>query len=46
MTGEITAAGEARIRRDLIDVALGRSPADTLLRLDRLLDQLDRLLDR
>ncbi|QEW19595.1 Adenine deaminase [Marinibacterium anthonyi] len=38
MTGEITAAGEARIRRDLIDVALGRSPADTLLRLDRLLD--------
>ncbi|CAN0564259.1 unnamed protein product, partial [Ectocarpus sp. 12 AP-2014] len=38
MTGEITAAGEARIRRDLIDVALGRSEADTLLRLDRLLD--------
>lgn len=35
---EITAASETAIRQDLIDVALGRSPADTLLRLDRLLD--------
>jgi len=35
---EITAASEAAIRRDLIDVALGRRPADTLMRVDRLLD--------
>lgn len=34
----ITAAGEADIRRDLIDVALGRRPADVLLRVGRLLD--------
>ena len=38
MTGDITAAGEARLRRDLIDVALGRREADLLLRLGRLLD--------
>ncbi|WP_068118869.1 adenine deaminase [Tropicimonas marinistellae] len=36
--GEITAAGEAALRRDLIDVALGRRPADRLLRVGRLLD--------
>ena len=35
---EITAASDAAARRDLIDVALGRRPADVLLRLDRLLD--------
>ncbi|WP_375691834.1 hypothetical protein [Pseudooceanicola sp. LIPI14-2-Ac024] len=35
---EITAASEAAIRRDLIDVALGRRPADTLMRVGRLLD--------
>ncbi|WP_428925733.1 adenine deaminase [Marinibacterium sp. SX1] len=37
-TREITAAGEAALRRELIDVSLGRTPADTLLRLGRLLD--------
>jgi len=36
--GTITAAGESAIRRDLIDVALGRRDADLLLRLGRLLD--------
>lgn len=36
--GEITAAGEAALRRDLIEVALGRRAADVLLRPDRLLD--------
>ena len=35
---EITAASEAAIRRDLIDVALGRRPADLLMRVGRLLD--------
>ena len=38
MTGEITTQGEAEIRRALIDAALGRRPAETLLRLGRLLD--------
>ncbi|ATI40952.1 adenosine deaminase [Pacificitalea manganoxidans] len=36
--GTITAPGESAIRRDLIDVALGRRDADLLLRLGRLLD--------
>ncbi|MBT9384999.1 amidohydrolase family protein [Pseudooceanicola sp. CBS1P-1] len=35
---EITAAGEARLRQTLIAVALGRKPADLLLRVGRLLD--------
>lgn len=35
---EFTPAGEAAIRRDLIDVALGRREADLLLRVGRLLD--------
>ena len=35
---DITAATETKIRQTLIDVALGRTPADTLLRVDRLLD--------
>lgn len=35
---EITAATEAALRRDLIDVALGRRPADLLMRVGRLLD--------
>ncbi|MGO4907953.1 adenine deaminase [Pseudorhodobacter sp. W20_MBD10_FR17] len=34
----ITAETETDIRRDLIDVALGRTPADVLLRVGRLLD--------
>lgn len=34
----ITAETEADLRRDLIDVALGRKPADLLLRVGRLLD--------
>ena len=38
MQGDITAASEARLRRDLIDVALGRREADLLLRVGRLLD--------
>lgn len=38
MTEEFTAAAEARLRRDLIDVALGRRPAERLLRVGRLLD--------
>ncbi|MEQ3624249.1 MAG: adenine deaminase C-terminal domain-containing protein [Celeribacter sp.] len=36
--GTITAQGETEIRRDLIDVALGRREADLLLRVGRLLD--------
>lgn len=35
---EITAASDAAIRQTLIDVALGRTPAEVLLRLDRMLD--------
>lgn len=35
---EITAATEAALRRNLIDVALGRRPADLLMRVGRLLD--------
>ncbi|MDO5642129.1 MAG: adenine deaminase C-terminal domain-containing protein [Paracoccus sp. (in: a-proteobacteria)] len=38
MTPDITAATESRLRRDLIDVALGRRAADLLLRLGRVLD--------
>jgi adenine deaminase len=34
----ITAESETDMRRDLIDVALGRAPADVLLRVGRLLD--------
>lgn len=34
----ITAKGEAEIRKCLIEVALGKRPADTLLRLGRVLD--------
>ncbi|OIQ27614.1 MAG: adenosine deaminase [Alphaproteobacteria bacterium MedPE-SWcel] len=35
---ELSPQYEADLRRDLIDVALGKRPADRLLRLDRLLD--------